>query len=233
LQFDKEVFNSGQMFHMNAISYLPEEDIILVSSAMFGEIWMIDHSTTQQEAAGASGGKHGQGGDILWRWGNPQTHGRGGREDQRLFWQHNAHFIPKMVPHTGDILLFNNGMTRGADGRPEADQICMGLITGSYTDVLELKLARDAAGVIDLKSEPEVVWNFNSDAKSGFYSPFMSGAQRQPNGNTLMVQGCDKRIVEVNSDGEFVMDFHVGGPGRMHRIAKYAPDHPGIIALGL
>ncbi len=56
--------------------------------------------------------------------------------------------------------------------------------------------------------------------------------QRMANGNTIMIQACDKRIVEVNAAGEIVMDFHVGGPGRMFRIYKYDPDDPGIKALG-
>ena len=233
LQFKEQVFNSGQMFHMNSVSYNAEEDIILLSCAIFGEIWIIDHSTTTNEAAGSTGGNYGRGGEILWRWGNPQPRGAGIAQDQILFWQHDVHFLADHLPHKGDILLFNDGMTRGADGLPDDNQICMGLISGAYTDVLELKLPRTADGKFAAGADPEIVWNFNSDGAVDFYSPFMSGAQRMPNGNTLMVQGCDKRIVEINPQGEMVMDFHIGGPGRMHRIYKYPPDHPGIRALGL
>lgn len=233
LQFKEQMFNSGQMFHMNAISYQPEDDVILLSSAIFGEIWIIDHSATREEVRGSRGGRYHRGGDIIWRWGNPQTHQAGTKADQSLFWQHNAHFLNDTVPHTGDILLYNNGMTRGADGRHEPDQICMGLITGAYTDILELKLPRLENGQIATGVQPKIVWDFNRDGSKGLYSPFMSGAQRLTNGNTLMVQGCDKRIVEITPQNEVVMDFHVGGAGRMHRIAKYPPDHPGIKALGL
>lgn len=233
LNFKEQMFNSGQMFHMNAISYNEKDDVVLLSLAMFAEIWIIDHSTNSREAAGSTGGNYGMGGDIIWRWGNPQTYGKGEACDQKLFWQHNAHFLTDDVPHKGDIMLFNNGLTRDANGQPDKNQICMGLISGAYSNALELTLPRLTNGKIAAGKAPEIVWNFNSKGEHEIYSPFMSGAQRMPNGNTLMVQGCDKRIVEINSDGELVMDFHVGGPGRMHRVHKYTHDHPGIRSLGL
>lgn len=230
---DNTQFNRGQLLHMNAVSYNAEEDIIVVSTAVFSEVWIIDHSTSAEEVRGSTGGRYGRGGDLIWRFGNPQTHGAGTHEDQVLFWQHDAHFLSDTVPHEGDILVFNNGMRRDADGKADYDQICMGMLTGAYSDVLELKLPRDLEGKIVLGLPPEIVWNYNSDGKDDVYSPFMSGAQRLANGNTIMVQGCDKRIVEVTNNGEILLDFHVGGAGRMHRIYKYAPDHPGIRALGL
>lgn len=231
-QLDRIQFNSGQLFHLNSVSYDAEQDIILLSSAAFGEIWMIDHSTSSQEAKGSSGGRRKRGGDLIWRWGNPQTHGLGAPDDQILYWQHDAHFLPGAVPRKGNVLLFNNGMRRSAEGRPDPGQICMGMISGAYSDVLELKLPWER-GDLAAGRDPEIVWSHNGDGRNGIYSPFMSGAQRMPNGNTLMVQACDKRIVEVSPDGRTVMDFRVGGPGRMFRIYKYPHDHPGIRALDL
>lgn len=232
-QLDGIQFNGGQVIHLNSVSYDADEDLIMLSSAIFGETWVIDHSATAEEAGGSAGGRYGRGGDLVWRWGNPQTHGAGGPEDQVLFWQHDTHFLPEGVPHRGDMMVFNNGMRRGADGQVEADQICMGVITGAYADVLELTFPRGADGKLVMGAEPEIAWSYNSDGRDDIYSPFMSGAQRLPNGNTVMVQAFDKRIVEVTPGGEIVLDFHIGGPGRMFRIYKYAPDYPGIIALGL
>ena len=137
------------------------------------------------------------------------------------------------MPRNGDVLLFNNGMRRSAAGRADHEQICMGMVSGAYSDALELKLPWDLCGGMPADKDPEIVWKHNGDGQSGFYSPFMSGAQRMPNGNTLMVQACDKRVVEVSPDGRTLMDFRVGGPGRMFRIYKHPPGHPGIRALGL
>ena len=232
-QLDEIQFNYGQLIHMNSVSYNAEEDVLLLSSAIFAEAWVIDHSTTMDEARGSTGGRFDKGGDLLYRWGNPQTHGRGDHTDQVLFWQHDTYWLTDAVPHTGDMLVFNNGMRRDAEGNAEYDQICMGMITGAYADVLELKLPRTDDGGFAMGAPAEIVWSYNSDGKDDVYSPFMAGAQRMPNGNTLMMQACDKRIVEVNHDGEMVLDFHVGGPGRMFRIYKYPRDHPGIQALGL
>ncbi len=233
LQYDRVQFNSGQIFHMNSVSYDAEEDIILLSAAIWGEVWAIDHSTTTSEARGSTGGRYGKGGDILWRFGNPQTHATGGPDDQVLYWQHDAHFLQTGAPGSGDVLIFNNGMKRGADGGPEPDQICMGMITGAYSEVLEISLPRDATGKFALGAAPDIAWSFNADGAHDLYSPFMSGAQRLANGNTLMCQACDKRIVEVTPEGRVVLDFHVGGPGRLYRIYKFAPEDPGIKALGL
>lgn len=230
---DTVQFNSGQIAHCNSVSYNAEEDVILLSSAIFGEAWVIDHSTTTAEAKGSTGGRYGKGGDLLWRWGNPQTHGLGQATDQILFWQHDAHFLPANVPHSGEILIFNNGMRRTPQGSPDPKQKCMGLLDGAYSDVLEITLPRDGAGLIEQGAPPQINWNFNDKAQHDIYSPFMSGAQRMPNGNTLMMQACDKRVVEVTASGEIVLDFHVGGPGRMFRIYKFASDAPGIKALRL
>ena len=232
-QLDRIQFNSGQLFHLNSVSYNADLDVILLSSAAFGELWIIDHSTATPEAKGSSGGRRGHGGDLLWRWGNPQTQGRGTQEDQILFWQHDAHFLSGSVPRKGDIQAFNNGMHRDAAGRADPGQICMGMISGAYSDVLELKLPWEPDGGIAAGKDPKIVGSYNGDGRRGIYSPFMSGAQRMPNGNLLMVQGCDKRIAEVTPDGRTVMDFRVGGPGRMFRVYKYPPNYPGIKALGL
>ena len=86
-------FPTGELIRMNAIDYNEELDQILLSARNYGEIWIIDHSTTTEEAAGHSGGASGKGGDLLYRWGNPQVYDRGGPEDQQLFYQHDSRWI--------------------------------------------------------------------------------------------------------------------------------------------
>ena len=40
-----------------------------------------------------------------------------------------------------------------------------------------------------------------------FYSPFISSAQRLPNGNTLICEGSDGRVFEVTAEHEIVWEF--------------------------
>jgi hypothetical protein len=42
---------------------IPELDQIILSVPTFDEVWVIDHSTTTQEAGGRTGGRSGKGGD--------------------------------------------------------------------------------------------------------------------------------------------------------------------------
>ena len=45
------------------------------------------------------------------------------------------------------------------------------------------------------------------DCPTRFYSPFISGMQRLPNGNTLITEGSDGRVFEVTKDHELVWEF--------------------------
>ena len=87
--------------HTNAIDYHPDLDQIMLSPRNFGELWIIDHSTTPEESAGHTGGNGGKGGDLLYRWGNPRSYRAGTVEDQQLFGQHNTHWIPDGLPGAG------------------------------------------------------------------------------------------------------------------------------------
>ena len=84
--------------HANSLDYNPELDQIMLSPRNFSEVWIIDHSTTREEAAGHTGGNSGKGGDLLYRWGNPRAYRAGTASDQQLFWQHQPHWIPQGLP---------------------------------------------------------------------------------------------------------------------------------------
>jgi len=99
--------------HMNPIDYNPKLDQILLSVRGCNEIWVLDHSTTTQQAAGHTGGKAGKGGDLIYRWGNPAAYRRGTVSDKQLVQQHDAQWIPDGYPGAGHITIFNNGYDRG------------------------------------------------------------------------------------------------------------------------
>ena len=70
--------------HCNSISFNSLLNQIVISSRHMNEFYVIDHSTTIQEASGHTGGSYGIGGDILYRWGNSQNYNRGSNADQIL-----------------------------------------------------------------------------------------------------------------------------------------------------
>lgn len=74
-------FYSVDWLHFNSVNYNPRLDQIMLSNFNFGEVIIIDHSTTTEEAKTGSGGNSGYGGDILYRWGNPMAYGQGTVDD--------------------------------------------------------------------------------------------------------------------------------------------------------
>lgn len=189
--------------HTNGIDYNPALDQIIVSIHHFDEFWVIDHSTTTEEAKGNTGGRYGKGGDLLYRWGNPQSYDLGGPEDRVLFGQHDAQWIEPGYPGAGNILVFNNGA--GREGEP-------------FSAVDELAPPMDAkGGYVREAGKPfgptELVWRYGGTEATDFYSSFISGAQRLKNGNTLICQGADGRVFEVTKDHRIVWEFwnDVGG----------------------
>ena len=107
---------SADWMHTNAIHYNPKLDQIALSAKNFSEIWIIDHSTTTEEAASHRGGKRDKGGDLLYRWGNPWSYKSGTTEDKLLFDQHDVRWIPLGLPGAGHLTAFNNG--RGVSTAP-------------------------------------------------------------------------------------------------------------------
>jgi hypothetical protein len=183
--------------HCNGVAYNPELDQIAVSVWHFSEFWIIDHSTTTAEAASHHGGRSGKGGDLLYRWGNPRAYRAGAKADQKLFSQHNAHWIPKGLPGAGHILVFNNGVQRK---------------DGSYSSVDELALPVDSQGRYTLSpgkafGPDQPVWRYAAPKKEDFFSSFISGAQRLPNGNTLICSGANGTIFEVTREKEIVWKY--------------------------
>jgi hypothetical protein len=184
------VLSDGDWNHLNGIDYDPIHDLIAISAHSQNEIWIIDHGTTTQVAAGHTGGARGRGGDILWRWGNPEAYGRGTGADQQLFGQHDPRFVPPGYPGAGNLTLFNNQYS------------------ATNSAVFELVLPQDQQGDFQLDPLTQTFgpaaphWVY---AAPGFRSNFVSSAQRLPNGNTLICSGLERRVFEVTAAGQVVM----------------------------
>ena len=237
--------------HVNSVDYDPELDRIMLSSRHFSELWIIDRSTTTEEARGHSGGNSGMGGDLLYRWGNPRAYGHGTLADQRLFWQHQTHWIPPGLPGAGNILAFNNGLEFAGDER-------------FYSSIDEFAPPADGYSRAPNSAYHPLApkWTYVAETRSDFYAPIMSGTQRLPNGNTLAVDGPAGTIFQITRDGRIVWKYVVPLHKRVHllqgerasaerefptpygdpvplltnnvyRAYWYAPDHPGLRALDL
>ena len=232
--------------HANSLDYNPELDQILFSPRNLSEIWIIDHSTTTAEAAGPSGGNSGRGGDLLYRWGNPQAYRAGTFADQQLFWQHHPHWIPEGLPGAGNILIFNNGAEYAGRAR-------------DYSSVVEITPPVSGYGYDRTEGDgvrygpAQPAWTYVAQNPGDFYAVRLSNAQRLPNGNTMVVNGINGTIFEVTPAGKTVWTYvspvvsngpiYQGDPIKLrwirrtktwqwgndfYRAYRYAPDYPGL-----
>ena len=246
----RNVRNPIDWIHANSVDYHPEREQILISARNLGEVWIIDHSATTEEAASRAGGRAGQGGGLLYRWGNPQAYRAGTPSDQQLFWAHDAQWIEPGLPGAGNILIFNNGDEDAA-------------IRRYYSSIEEFTPPYDG---LNYRREPgsaygpaEPLWRYIAEPPGSFYSPQQSGVQRLPNGNTLICSSFTGALFEVTPGGETVWQYinplvakanaplRQGDPmplrnivhgvhqwdNHIYRATRYTPDYPGLRGLDL
>ena len=224
-------FGGSDWLHLNSIDYNPELDQIIINSRGLSEFYIIDHSTTTAEAAGYSGGKQGKGGDFLYRWGNPQAYRRGFGTDQLLWGEHDVHWIEAGLPDVGKIMIFNNG-----EGRPGGNFSTVDVLVPPQNPDGSYLLAPGANYGPD-----NFFWTYKAAPPGSFYAVNISGAQRLPNGNTLICEGPDGHIFEVDKNGAIHWNYisPVSGqnpvsqgqnPGMntLFRAYRYLPDYPAF-----
>jgi hypothetical protein len=163
-------------------------------------------------------------GEIIYRWGNPSAYGAGAAPtlttpgEQILFGPHDAKWIREGLPGAGNILIFNNGWAR-----PPIN----------YSSVIEMD-----------PNTGKIVWEYKAGSPTSFYSDHISGAQRLPNGNTLICSGMSGHLFEVTPGKEVVWEYinpvvakkttnwlEDGSRDKnngMFRAHRYAADYPGL-----
>jgi hypothetical protein len=132
-------------------------------------------------------------GSIVWRLGPDFSESKELRAIRQIIGQHHAHLIPKGLPGAGNLLVFDNG---GASGYGFANPNAPAGV-GSF--------ARATSRVLELNPVTlELVWSYSN---ARFYSSNISGAQRLPNGNTLITAGAGGRMFEVTKEGTIVWEY--------------------------
>ncbi len=189
-RIDVNTSSGGDWLHFNALDYNEKLDVIVVSASYLNEFWIIDHSTSTEEAHGISGGNFGLGGRLLYRWGNPRMYGIGDEEDQTLHFLHSVQWISDGLPGAGNLLVFENGVGQPEGNYSTVHELVLPYMKDSYGDAVWY--AQDIDGSFQ---DPETAWTFSAPGE--FYSEFVSGQQRLPNGNTLIAEGMTGRVFEL------------------------------------
>ena len=218
-------FIPGSTFHFNAISYNEKRDQILVSNFGTNEVFIIDHSTSTLEARTNKGGDSGKGGDLLYRWGNPEAYGMGGPEDRQLYKQHDAAWIPDGIPAKGDISVFNNGVNRKPTYTAYIELDLPPLST-RFTRGYKYKRAKNKS--FGPESPAYDFHEFAGETAEPFFAPFMSGARRLPNGNIFGISGLVSGMFEVTAEGEEVLRTVPPSRSTFYRAYKFPKDYPAF-----
>jgi hypothetical protein len=125
---------------------------------------------------------------------------------------------PNPLPN-GHLLIFDNGFHALRPG------------PGAQSRIIE----------VDPKTNT-IAWRYEARPGWDFFSYFISGAQRLPNGNTLICEGMTGRIFEVTHEGEIVWQYtnpffdedeRFGRVNLVFRAYRYGPDFPGLAGHAL
>src|SRR5215471_14963962 len=132
-------------------------------------------------------------GSIVWQLGPDYSASPETRAIRQVIGQHHAHFIPKGLPGAGNLLVFDNGGPSGY-GKPSSMALDgRGIYARATSRVLEID-------PVTLK----LAWSYTAPT---FFATNISGAQRLPNGNTLITEGPDGRVFEVTNAGAIVWEY--------------------------
>jgi hypothetical protein len=217
--------------HMNAIDYNPVLDQIIMSVPYFNEVWVVDHNTSTAEAAGPAG-------DLLYRYGNPQSYRQGTAEDQAFFFQHDSKWThPNAQPgeaNFGQLSVYNN--------RVREDYAPMTI----WNPLTESGDYAFADGQFEVGAAVKEV--FHPDSLEIAVSNALSSAATLPNGNVLLLAGRWGFAYEVTPDNEVAWEYRI--PLRAgsaveqgtelsrnnnitFRIDRYGTDHPAFVGKEL
>lgn len=208
--------DSYDWLHINAASYVGPNhwyddgdmrfapDNVVISSRESNIIAIVDRS-----------------GKIVWRMGPDYRESDALRQLGQIIGQHNPHIIPKELAGAGNLLVFDNGGAAGYGTANPAAPDGRNSVRRGNSRVVEVNPVTFAK-----------VWEYSvAGAESyRFFSHYVSGAQRLPNGNTMITEGADGRLFEVTTTGEIVWEYvspyftQNGGTNRVYRAYRVPYD---------
>jgi hypothetical protein len=147
----------------------------------------------------------------LFRYGNPAVYDAGTEKDRVFLKQHDANWVDRGLPGSGNILVMNNNtqfipamLDPGFQGAAAA--LAQEQLKG-VSNVYEIKPVMDQQGnyvIKDRQYDAEIIWVWEDPE---FFAPFQGGARRLPNGNTLLSNTVRRTVVEVSPHGKMVARY--------------------------
>ena len=218
--------------HCNSLDYNGTLDRIVVNSVQ-GEFYVIDHGGTfvVGDPAASLAKAATSAGDFLYRFGDPARYGQGEKpailEDWTLSTQgtkqlggsHNIQWIPEGLPGAGHFLVFNNAeylsehtaQSYVVEINPYLD--ANGNDTGAYVNPPDAGYVLTSPPAVTDKTprkiSRQVVWTYATKSSLTLFATIGSGAQRLPNGNTLVCGDNDGYVSEVTPAGAAVWEYVV------------------------
>lgn len=248
----------GDWLHCNSMDYNPELDQVVINSVQ-GEFYVIDHNITTEEARGPKG-------DFLYRFGDPARYEQGDPPSISENWSkgssghkqiggaHDVQWIDAGLPGAGNFLIFNNGQylfeqtaqsyIYEIDGFRSSD----GSKSPAYVNPPDAGYFRQEYHP-DMHKSPrmlskQLVWLYGSKSNQGFFSHIGAGAQRLPNGNTLICSDTEGHFIEVTAQNELVWEYinpvtkefgvlktmpdTIPMANSVFRCYRYSADHPAL-----
>lgn len=199
-----------EWLHINSIFYLEPGNPV---TGKEGYLLSLRHTCQIIAIERATGKK-------VWSYGGhlPGEYGR-------LGGQHDATVIPEGYPGAGNVLVFDNGT-----GLPsvEAAKAYWGI---DHSRILEIdpKTKR----VVWVYQHVDQDWDFPIEQSFFFYAPYISGAQRLPNGNTFICDGPSGRLFEVTRRGRIAWEFINPESRAIYRAYRYGADSPELLGKTL
>ena len=200
---------ANEWFHVNGIDYNEDLDQIAFTSRFVSELFVIDHSTTTEEAASHEGGNSGMGGDFIYRWGHPDNYDTDGAQIIPAA-VHDVRWVKEGRPNAGYLQFFNNEGNNG----------------GSTIDAIETPVNGFNYDISPGSAYAPATYSWRHeciDDASG-----QSASDRMSNGNVFVNlspgQGGGGFMYEADMDGNVVFQYANGS----NKAFRYECDFPGL-----